>query len=109
MTPRRDDGVTMTACPVCGTPFVPAGRQRFCGHACRQTAYRGRQPTTVLAPIEPAIARRDVTIYECTECGQRYHAQQWCPDCNRPCRRLGTGGPCPSCGDPITVDDLINQ
>ncbi|MDQ6848796.1 MAG: hypothetical protein M3070_02160 [Actinomycetota bacterium] len=109
MTPRRDDSVTMTACPVCGTPFAPSGRQRFCGQACRQSAYRARQPAVVLAPIEPGVARRDVTIYECSDCGQRYHAQQWCQDCNRPCQRLGTGGPCPSCGDPITIDDLIRQ
>ena len=94
MTPSRDDSVTMTACPVCATPFVPAGRQRLCSRACRQSAYRARQPASC-SPPSNRVPRRNITIYECGECGQSYHAQQWCQDCNRPCRRLGTGGPCP--------------
>jgi hypothetical protein len=109
MTPRRDDHVTTTACPVCASPFTPAGRQRFCSQACRQSAYRHRQPTTPFAPIEPRVARRDHTVYECTECEQRYHAQQWCEDCNRPCRRLGAGGTCPHCDEPVTIAELIDQ
>jgi hypothetical protein len=33
--------------------------------------------------------------------------EQWCPDCNRPCTRDGPGGLCPSCEEPVTVDDLL--
>lgn len=105
MTPPRDDGVTITRCPLCATPFTPIGRQRFCSHACRQAAYRRRQPIT--APVIPAPrARRDVTVYECPDCEQRYHGQQWCPDCNRPCRRIGIGGPCPHCDTPVAIEEL---
>jgi len=32
---------------------------------------------------------------------------QWCPDCNRPCHRLGPGGECGSCGELLTVDELL--
>src|ERR1035437_5832043 len=33
-------------------------------------------------------------IYQCSECETRYLAEQWCPDCARPCQRLGPGGIC---------------
>lgn len=110
MTPQRDDGVT-TACPACGQRFTPTGRQRFCSHACRQAAYRRRQPTSATPPLPtpPSRPRRDITVYQCPDCEQRYHAQQWCEDCNRPCRRIGVGGTCPHCDEPITVDDLLDQ
>jgi len=29
------------------------------------------------------------------------------PDCNRPCHRLGPGGECGSCGELLTVDELL--
>ena len=106
MTPPRDDDVTTTRCPICATTFHPVRRQRFCSHPCRQAAYRRRQPQPGLPPIGPTRARRDTTIYECPDCQQRYHAQQWCPDCNRPCRRIGPGGPCPHCDNPVAVEDL---
>ena len=32
---------------------------------------------------------------------------QWCPDCNRPCHRLGPGGEGGSCGELLTVDELL--
>ena len=32
--------------------------------------------------------------YQCSECETRYLAEQWCPDCARPCQRLGPGGIC---------------
>jgi hypothetical protein len=109
VTPRRDDDVTITRCPLCTAPFTPTGRQRFCSHACRQATYRRRHPTAAPAVIPAASARRDVTVYECDDCEQRYYAQQWCPDCNRPCRRVGIGGLCPHCDGPVTVEDLTTQ
>ena len=51
---RNDDGTT-TACAVCGRAFSRVGRQRFCGAACRQTAWRRRHQTPL--PTNPtAIA-----------------------------------------------------
>jgi len=44
---------------------------------------------------------------KCDDCGQRLAGQQWCPDCQRPCRRVDHGGHCPNCGDVITITDLI--
>jgi hypothetical protein len=110
VTPPRDDAVTITRCPLCASAFTPTGRQQFCSHACRQTAYRRRQPITAPTPVIPAPrARRDVTVYECDDCEQRYYAQQWCADCNRPCRRVGTGGLCPHCDGAVAIEDLTTQ
>jgi hypothetical protein len=104
-SPRRDDDVTTTpaACPVCGTPFIPAGRQRYCSPACKQKAFRRRRP----APVWPAPAlTRSARVYQCGECDQRYLGEQWCHDCNRPCRSLGPGGLCPCCDEPVAVSEL---
>ena len=109
MNPSRDDGVTTRHCPLCTTAFAPTGRQQFCSQACRQTAYRRRHAAPASASIPAARARRDITIYECDDCEQRYYAQQWCPDCNRPCRRIGVGGLCPTCDAPVAVEDLTAQ
>lgn len=109
MTPPRDDAVTTTRCPLCSSAFTPAGRQRFCSHACRQAAYRRRLPSTPPTAVPTPRARRDITVYECEDCGQRYYAQQWCEDCNRPCRRIGTGGLCPHCDSAVAIADLTAQ
>ena len=104
-TPRRDDNVTTTgtaACPVCGTPFIPVRRQRYCCAACKQKAFRLRRP----APVPPAPAGpRPARVYQCGECEQRY-LEQWCHDCTRPCRALGPGGLCPCCGEAVAVSEL---
>lgn len=112
--PCRDDSATTTPperCPVCQTAFTRTGRQRFCSDACRKTAWRRRHPPTpVPAPaVVPARRRqRDVTIYACPDCHSRYLAQQWCSACNKPCRRIGLGGPCPNCHQPVAVSDLFD-
>ena len=67
--PWRNDGVTMT-CGVCGRTFVPSGRRRFCSDACRQTAWRRRQPA--LLPVLPTRAPRPATVYECPSCENRW-------------------------------------
>jgi DNA-directed RNA polymerase subunit RPC12/RpoP len=43
--------------------------------------------------------RREQTVYECDDCGQRLAGQ-------RPCRRIDFGGPCPHCGQATTITDL---
>ena len=110
MPPRNDSRNDTAACPACGQPFTPAGRRRWCSDACRQAAWRRRHPATppasaaaVPPPTRPA---RDHTIYECGDCGQRYLGQQRCQDCSTFCRRIGPGGPCPHCDEPVAINDL---
>jgi predicted nucleic acid-binding Zn ribbon protein len=97
------DVTATTACPVCGTDFEPEGRQRFCSTGCRKTAWR----RTRRAPIEPVVARVD-TVYVCPECDARYLGSQRCDDCNTWCRRLGPGGLCPCCDEPVAISDLFH-
>ncbi len=109
-SPSRDDRVTTPrSCPSCGQPIEHArGRQRFCSAACRQRAYRNRQPhPDALVAVLPARAARAAGIYQCPDCDTRYVGQQRCDDCNAFCHRLGTGGTCPSCDEPITIDELL--
>ncbi|MGI8696262.1 MAG: hypothetical protein ACR2JQ_06380, partial [Mycobacteriales bacterium] len=95
-------------CPICGVTAVRAGRRRYCSDACRQAAWRRRAATPDPPTVLPANkSRRAHTIYQCSECDTRFHAEQWCYDCNRPARRLGPGGSC-TCGELITVDELLN-
>lgn len=105
--PWRNDGVTR-ACPVCHRVFVPRGRQRVCSAACRQAAWRQRQLTgpAELPPL-PDRSRRVATVYECPSCETRYLGQQRCPDCQLFCRRVGPGGPCPYCDEPVALADLL--
>ena len=103
--PYRTDGVTMP-CPVCGTAFVPAGRQRFCSAACRQAAWRRRHPTPL--PALPTRTPRTETVSECPVCETRLLGEQRCPDCQVFCRRVGPGGACPHCDQPVALTDLIS-
>jgi hypothetical protein len=110
MPPPRNDARndTAAACPACGTPYTRAGRRRYCTSACRQAAWRRRhatEPGTI--PLPPPRPRRQGTVYQCPGCDTRYLSQQWCPDCTRPCHRLGPGGSCP-CGELLTIDELLN-
>jgi hypothetical protein len=107
--PPRDDAGTIT-CPICQARFTPAGRQRYCTSACRKTAWRRRHQGPAGPAVVPAARpRRDYTIYECPSCGERLHGQQRCPDCGIFAARLGTGGPCPHCGEPVTITDLLQE
>jgi DNA replication protein DnaC len=112
-SPSRDDpGTTRDTitCPVCQRPFVPAGRRRFCSDACRKTAWRRRhQPPAVAIVVPPARPRRPITVYACPSCQTRYLGEQRCPDCEAFCHRVGLGGACPHCDEPVTVTDLIAE
>jgi predicted RNA-binding Zn-ribbon protein involved in translation (DUF1610 family) len=55
--------------------------------------------TSSLSPSAPAV-------YECPECGER-QLERRCPDCNLFTRRLGRGGRCPHCEEPVTLDELV--
>ena len=59
------------------------------------------------APMPATRPRRDNTVYECGECQTRYLGEQWCVGCVRPCRRVGVGGLCPHCDEPVAIPDLL--
>jgi hypothetical protein len=50
---------------------------------------------------------RDTTVYVCPSCETRFLGQQRCPDCGLFCRRVGPGGPCPHCEEPVALADLL--
>lgn len=104
-SPSRNDGLTRV-CLVCGHTFAPVGRRRFCTDACRQTAWRWRHPVP-LATVPPRPPRTAV-VYECPACAARYLGAQRCADCQRFCRRIGPGGTCPHCDEPVAIVDLIS-
>lgn len=107
-TPYRDDAGTTTANtagPVCATRFAAGGPQLFCSAACRTRACRRRH--AVPAATTPAGARRrDHTVYECGQCGQRRLGVQRRADCGLFAVAAGLGGRCPSCQQPGTLADL---
>ena len=103
MSSVRNDTATIP-CPQSGTRFTPFGRRQWCSDACRQGAWRRR----VAAP-RPVLAAKNATIYECPDCETRYLAEQRCADCNTWCRRIGPGGSCPHCEEPVAVRDLIDD
>ncbi len=109
MTTLSNDAVTIP-CPACASPFVPAGKRRYCSDACRVAAHRRRHRAPdarqVLAP--PGEPRRAHTVYECPGCDGRSLGQQRCEDCNTFMASLGLGGLSPCCGEPVTVDELLN-
>jgi predicted RNA-binding Zn-ribbon protein involved in translation (DUF1610 family) len=107
--PSRDDPGT-TRCPVCQRHFTPVGRQAYCSTACRKTAFRRRhqQPSPPVT-VPAARPRRSITVYECPDCGERLLGEQRCEACRTFTRRVGIGGNCPSCDEPVAITDLIDQ
>lgn len=101
VTSVRDDAATMM-CLVCGRPFVRFGRRRYCSTACRQAAWRLRN----MALVEPLVAKAD-TVYHCPSCDARFLGEQRCEECNTWARRVGPGGLCPSCDEPVAVTELL--
>jgi hypothetical protein len=59
--------------------------------------------------VPAARPRREHTIYECPACEQRLLGEQRCPDCGIFGRRIGAGGTCPHCQEPVAITDLLNQ
>ena len=104
ISPSRNVAVTIP-CPVCGLLFTPVGRQRVCSAACRQAAWRRRHG--VPPPSIPHRAARVATVYQCPTCDQRYLGEQRCPDCGVFCGRVGPGGLCPHCDEPVALADLL--
>jgi hypothetical protein len=101
------------SCPVCQT-VITSPRARYCSDACKQRAYRLRQTDDTLRDLDALTAdlrSRQVlvarTVYECPTCETRFLGEQRCSDCHVFCRRLGLGGLCPHCDDPVTLADLL--
>lgn len=109
MIPLSNDAVTIP-CPVCGTPFELIGKRRYCRDACRVAAHRRRHQAPdapdVLPP--PGQPRRSQTVYECPSCDGRSLGEQRCDDCNTFMRSLGIGGLSPCCGEPVTIEEMLN-
>jgi len=109
VTPWRDGPVTIT-CPVCQQGFARKGKRQWCSPACKTEAWRRRhqadRPAVVVPPARP---RRPITVYECDVCGERAVGRQRCEDCGTFMRKIGLGGPCPHCGTPVSVTELLDQ
>jgi hypothetical protein len=105
MPSRNDRRNDTAACPACGQPFTPAGRRRWRSDACRQAAWRRRQPR-IPAELPPPRPRKNTTIYECPDRGQRQLGQQRCDECGTFTRRIGPGGPCPHRDEPVAITDI---
>jgi hypothetical protein len=104
-----NDSATIT-CPVCQRPFTPQGKRRWCSEGCRVAAWRRRRqqagPTITLPPARP---RRPITVYQCDSCGTRAVGQQRCDECGTFMHKIGLGGPCPHCDEPVAVTELLDQ
>jgi hypothetical protein len=62
----------IATCPACGQAFTRAGRRIWCSDACKQAAWRRRNPPPAAPQLPPARHRRDHTVYEC--CDASSHA-----------------------------------
>ena len=106
--PSRNDDVTIP-CPVCATGFAPSGRRRYCSDACRVAGHRRRHhephPPT---PLPAQGQRKARTIYQCNTCGTRALGEQRCEECSTFMTRIGIGGHCPECDEPVTIEELLN-
>jgi hypothetical protein len=112
-SPAPADARPHRPCPVCQA-VITSARARYCSDACKQRAYRLRQPDRIPVDLDALAAnlrsRRALvaqTVYECPTCEARFLGEQRCPDCHVFCRRLGLGGPCPHCDDPVTLAELL--
>lgn len=109
MTPSPHDSVTIS-CPACGDTFVRIGRQRWCSGACRSEGYRRRKaqssPSVVLWETTP---RREHSVYACDACDTRSLGEQRCESCGSFMRRLGFGGLCPCCDEPVAAVELVSD
>lgn len=97
-------------CPVCGRPFAPGRAQRYCSRACRSAAWRRRhQPAgTPAVTVPDARSAKTQTVYECEMCAVRSLGEQRCSECGAFMRKLGLGGLCPHCDEPLTVAELLD-
>ena len=106
--PSCHDTVT-TTCPICQQAFTPSGRQKFCSDKCRAAAYRARRDAArpaVVVVVPKRQPRRPITVYECDSCGARALGEQRCETCTTFMRKIGLGGQCTHCGEPLAINEL---
>lgn len=97
-------------CGGCQHSFSPVGRQRFCSEACRVAVYRRGQRAVRGAVVATRSTRREpIAVYACDRCGARAVGERRCEACQATMRRIGLGGCCPGCGEPVAVDELLGQ
>lgn len=56
-----------------------------------------------------ATDTRPSVVYQCPNCDERYLDERRCPDCHLFCRRVGIGGSCPHCDEPVAITDLTEE
>ena len=87
-----------------------AGRKTYCSDACRQRGFRLRQrPADELQLGLASRLPKTAIVYQCPECDVRFLGQQRCDECGVFGRRLGPGGPCPHCDEPVAIGDLLAE
>ena len=97
-------------CLGCQHSFSPVGRQRFCSEACRVAVYRRAQRAARVPLVGTRSTRREpIAVYACDRCGARAVGERRCEGCQTTMRRIGLGGCCPGCGEPVAVDELLGQ
>ena len=108
--PRDGSG----GCLVCGAA-LRSRRARYCSRAHQQHAFRLRHQPNLpdLQQLRQELQRRRAvvaqTVYECSNCGERFVGQRRCPECNLFARSIGLGGHCPECDTPLLLVDLIGE
>src|SRR5712691_7866631 len=73
----------------------------------RAARRRGVAVTQPRCRSSQRVLRGQAPIYECPACESRYLGDQYCPDCRSFCRRVGPGGLCPACEEPVAIADLL--
>lgn len=76
----------------------------------RRTNHNGSWPGFgAKQPLPAAGLDARTAFMSATPAAKRLAGEQWCPDCQRPCRRIRTGGPCPNYRGTITITitDLV--
>ena len=108
--PWRDDGATKL-CPVCQHRFKAVGQAQYCSDGCRKKARRLRHRTAAVPVVVPApgVPRRSLTVYACQACDTKALGVQRCEDCGSFMTRVGLGGECPACSEPVAVCELLHD
>ncbi|KJF18785.1 MULTISPECIES: hypothetical protein [Acidithrix] len=95
-------------CHYCGNAITGTKPRIYCSDRCRVNAWKLRNRNKVpIAKLPKGNKRKDCTVYECPQCETRYLGVQRCDDCGLFCKKVGTGGLCPSCDEVVAFIDLI--
>ena len=110
LQPRPPDRIRH--CVSCASP-LDSTRAIYCSAACKQRRYRDRHATAshveVPRPRYPRPDRMAHTVYECSNCGERFVGLRRCPDCNWFLRNQGLGGSCIHCEEPLLLTELLGD